>query len=62
MGQFVMAVPNNRNECRKVRLCVGLRVGCPSCCQEIPGDDQGASDEDLGDGIVDVRGHVEEED
>jgi hypothetical protein len=29
-------------------------------CQEIPGDDQGASDEDLGDG-VNGGAHVEEE-
>jgi hypothetical protein len=32
----------------------------PSSCQEIPGDDQGASDEDLWDG-VNGGAHVEEE-
>jgi hypothetical protein len=36
-----------------VEMCVSVlvvEVGCPSSCQEIPGDDKGASDEDLGDG------------
>ena len=37
-----------------------LRVGFPSDCREIPGDDEGVSNEDLGDG-VNGGAYVEEE-
>jgi hypothetical protein len=47
---------------RRVRLqCWYCESDALQVCQEIPGDDQGASDEDLGDG-VNGGAHVEEED
>jgi hypothetical protein len=59
-GHDLQFFPGNmeikRNEwCRKVRLRLPVLVAyCESdalqVCQEIPGDDQGVSDEDLGGG------------
>jgi len=37
-------------------------VGCPSNCREIPGEDQGVSNEDLGDGVNGGAFVEEEED
>jgi hypothetical protein len=71
MGQFVMAVsPVLLELCEEMWLkwmSKGARVDVWYCesdalrvCRERPGDDQGASDEDVGDGVN--RGaHVDEE-